>query len=248
MAWIKVGTCGFQKSRSAHYRYLDVLEVQQTFYDPPSPDRLEGWRREAPESFEFTVKAWMLITHEYNARLWRRVKRELKGDPSNYGGFKPTREVMEAWEETLEAARALDAKVIVFQTPRSFQPTTPNIRNLKNFITSVYEKDIVLAWEPRGAWWDHGELLAQLSQDLELLIVGDPLTGKNPYCSKSRCYYRLHGIGRGETNYSYKYTDNDLARLYERLEEYSSYVNYVLFNNIHSFDDALRFKTLTLTR
>jgi uncharacterized protein YecE (DUF72 family) len=93
-AWVKVGTCGFQRSRSSHYRLLDVLEVQQTFYDPPPPEKLSEWRSEAPEEFEFTVKAWMLITHEYNARLWKRVRRELKGRAENYGAFKPTREVM----------------------------------------------------------------------------------------------------------------------------------------------------------
>ncbi|MEB3859776.1 MAG: DUF72 domain-containing protein, partial [Desulfurococcales archaeon] len=205
---------------------------------------LSSWRREAPEGFEFTVKAWMLITHGYNARLWRRLRREVKGDPGNYGGFKPTREVMEAWEETLRAARSLDASIIVFQTPGSFKPEKENMRNLEAFMESIDAKGYTLAWEPRGEWWDKPGLLRELAEKLDIAIVGDPLMGKAPICNRGLCYYRLHGIGGRETNYKYKYTDEDLSRLYREISKLGSQENYILFNNIHAFDDALRFKNL----
>ncbi|WP_256204927.1 hypothetical protein [Aeropyrum camini] len=43
---VVVGTCGFQRGRRIHYRLLDAVEVQQTFYDPPPKSQLESWRRE----------------------------------------------------------------------------------------------------------------------------------------------------------------------------------------------------------
>src|SRR6185503_19103411 len=44
-------------------KQFPVVEVQQTFYDPPPIGTLEKWRRQAPAGFEFTMKAWQVITH-----------------------------------------------------------------------------------------------------------------------------------------------------------------------------------------
>jgi uncharacterized protein YecE (DUF72 family) len=37
---------------------LQVVEVQQTFYQPPRVATLEKWRLDAPANFEFTLEAW----------------------------------------------------------------------------------------------------------------------------------------------------------------------------------------------
>jgi uncharacterized protein YecE (DUF72 family) len=41
-----------------------VVEVQQTFYDPPQDETLVRRRRQAPPGFEFTLKASQLVTHD----------------------------------------------------------------------------------------------------------------------------------------------------------------------------------------
>jgi hypothetical protein len=46
---VLVGTCGFQRARGMHYSNLDVLEVQQTFYDPRDLSLFSKWRSEAPQ-------------------------------------------------------------------------------------------------------------------------------------------------------------------------------------------------------
>jgi len=48
------------------------------------------------------------------------------------------------------------------------------------------------------------------------------------------CYYRLHGF-----DYKHKYTDEELEKLLRMSRK-----GYVMFNNIHMLDDALRFKKL----
>jgi uncharacterized protein YecE (DUF72 family) len=50
-------------ARATYFRQFNVVDVQQTFYDPPSARILEVWRAEAPPEFEFTMKAWQVITH-----------------------------------------------------------------------------------------------------------------------------------------------------------------------------------------
>ncbi len=66
---IKVGLCGFTIGAASYFDTYPVVEVQQTFYDPPAQRTLEQWRIQAPESFEFTMKAWQVITHRGTSRL-----------------------------------------------------------------------------------------------------------------------------------------------------------------------------------
>lgn len=71
-ATVKVGRCGFPMAKAEHYRRFPVVEIQQTFYNLPRVQTAEKWRREAlalrsrskQADFEFTMKAWQLITHE----------------------------------------------------------------------------------------------------------------------------------------------------------------------------------------
>jgi uncharacterized protein YecE (DUF72 family) len=53
----KVGCCGFREARAKYFRKFPLVEVQQTFYEPPKPSTLKSWREEAPEDFEFSLKA-----------------------------------------------------------------------------------------------------------------------------------------------------------------------------------------------
>ena len=53
-------------------------------------------------------------------------------------------------------------------------------------------------------------------------------------------YFRLHGKGSGEVNYSYNYTDSDLLQLYEMIKGYDN--SYVMFNNVKMFENAKIFK------
>jgi uncharacterized protein YecE (DUF72 family) len=121
---IKVGCCGLRLARGEYFLRFPVVEIQHTFYQPPQAATLERWRSEAPRGFEFTLKAWMLITHEAKSPTYRRLKRPLsEAERGECGAFRPTQTVRWAWEETLAAARALRAKRVLFQCPASFAPS-----------------------------------------------------------------------------------------------------------------------------
>jgi len=239
---VKVGTCGFNRSRKLIFSELDVVELQQTFYDPPPTEKLAA---EAPQGFEFTVKAWMLVTHKYTKTLWRRIKRRLPGRRENYGFFQPTEEVEWAWSETVRAARAVGARIIVLQSPASFRPSDQNISNVESFFKRHVNEGFLLAWEPRGEWWEHPHILVRLSSTYGVVIVGDYLRGRVPeYFPEGVGYTRLHGLGGGEVNYRYKYTDEDLLKLKNIIFKINNNIQYVLFNNVYSYADAVRFKNL----
>lgn len=75
---VRTGSCGFRLTRSEYTQLLSAVETQQTFYQPPQIKTLERWRAEAPAGFEFTVKAWQLITHQSSSPTYRRLKRKRK--------------------------------------------------------------------------------------------------------------------------------------------------------------------------
>ena len=78
MRHIKVGLCGFTVGMAQYPRYFPVVEIQQTFYQPPEDKTLRCWRANAPPDFEFTLKGWQLITHTSTSSTYMvfRVKDE----------------------------------------------------------------------------------------------------------------------------------------------------------------------------
>ena len=110
-----VGCCGWAEAHSKYFTDFPVIEIQSTFYQPPSPELAEKWRREAPADFIFTLKAWQLITHPASSPTYRKLKVAIDAKKADrYGHFRPTEEVWEAWQATKTIAAALQAAVIVF--------------------------------------------------------------------------------------------------------------------------------------
>ena len=70
---IKVGCCGFSSSRKDYFSQFKLVEVQQTFYKMPRLETALRWRGEVPADFEFTLKAWQLITHPPTSPPYRKA-------------------------------------------------------------------------------------------------------------------------------------------------------------------------------
>ena len=240
---IKVGTCGIRQPRRRYYDNLDVVELQETFYDMPNPDRLRELRKEAPQNFEFTIKVFQALTHSPRSPTWKRMKYKLKGDLEKYGLLKPTKENFELWEEFLNNVKPLEAKVFIFQTPPSLPATEESCRWIIEFFNTIKRGDIIIGWEPRGDFYNKIELLKKIFDKCEIVHVVDPFR-RLPVKRQEVNYFRLHGIGPGEVNYRYKYTDDDLRKLLEICNNCDGSLVYVLFNNVYMFDDATRFRNL----
>ena len=77
---LRLGLCGWTINAADYFETFDTLEVQQTFYEPPSRETLARWRDSAPPGFVFTIKAWQLITHRSTSNTYRRLKRTTLSD------------------------------------------------------------------------------------------------------------------------------------------------------------------------
>ncbi len=229
---MKVGTCGFGLAKEAYALAFSCVEIQHTFYQPPQIKTLVRWRDEVPANFEFTLKAWQLITHDTSSPTYRRLKRKLSETEKHQAGyFRPTAIVKEAWETTLTSARALKAKTILFQCPASFKPTEDNIANMEGFFSSIDRKDLNLCWEPRGNW--EPATVRSLCSRLRLWHVVDPFVSKTE--TPANYYFRLHG----RNGWRYQYEASELEDLAATLQKRDA--GYVFFNNSKMTDDALQF-------
>jgi len=224
---IHVGTCGFSTSKKRYYQEFKVVEIQKTFYTLISEDLAKKWREEAPEDFEFTIKAPQTITHPPNSPTYRRYK----GDMGDFGYFKNNEDVVRSWENFTHIVKILNAKIVVFQSPASFKQREENIRNIYEFFNSI-ERIAIYGWEPRGRWDD--EVVRKICQELDLIHIVDPYKGKKLWGDFA--YYRLHGKG----GYRYKYSDEELRSLLSIVKD----GDYVMFNNTNMWEDARRFKLL----
>jgi uncharacterized protein YecE (DUF72 family) len=248
----KVGCCGYPVSREEYYKHFNCIEINITFYQLPEIKTALKWEEEAPENFEFILKAWQLITHPANSFTYRRLKEKIPDKKKkNYGFFQPTDEVFRAWTRTKEFADALGCKKILFQCPRSFKPTLENKKNIKKFfhlITQPARRSLSVGgspnhqftfiWEPRGEWAK--EEIKEICRRLNLIHCVDP-TIKNPLYGEFN-YFRLHGsyLG-GRINYNYQFNDQELNKVFKMC---TKPLNYVMFNNSTMFADALKFKKL----
>jgi len=80
----KVGCCGFIVSQAEYFKLFPLIEIQNTFCQLPRLGTAKKWRDSAPPGFEFTMKAWQLITHEPSRPSYRRANIKIDQNHLNF--------------------------------------------------------------------------------------------------------------------------------------------------------------------
>lgn len=243
---VYIGCCGFPCARNKYYELFNVVELQNTFYELPSESWARELRKNAPQRFIFTVKAFQAITHPSSSPTWKRMRKKLPGDPDNYGFLKPTKENLDALEKTAEIARILSAPIIVFQTPPSMPYNEQVVKWVMEFFdkaSSLRDRNIYYGWEPRGQWAG-GVKLKTILDKYEVIHVVDVFKYRPLSKPHGVFYTRLHGLGTGEVNYRYDYTYEDLSNLISVLEEEEFKEGFIMFNNVKMLENALKLKEM----
>ena len=221
---------------SEYYERFPVVEVQQTFYEPPPPRTMLRWRQSAPAGFEFTLKAWQLITHEATSNTYRRLRTPLTpAERAQCGRFRWNETVRRGWQTTVESAHVLHATSVLFQCPASFRPTDENIDHMHSFFTKTERHGLRFLWEPRGPAWT-GDIVTPICESLDLVHVVDPLVNRTT--TPQFIYFRLHGIG----SHRHIYTNAELESVAAMLQP--AVPNYVMFNNMPRDNDSARFMAM----
>jgi uncharacterized protein YecE (DUF72 family) len=241
MLALHVGPCGICMRQAEFFRTFRLVELQQTFYRPPRVATAERWRRDAGAGFEFTLKAFQAITHAGTSSTFRRSGLS-EAERRECGSFGETAVVRAAWETTRRLADVLEAPFVIFQCPRSFEPTGDNVNRMRRFFGWADRGRHRFGWEPRGEAWTP-DLVGSLCRELDLVHVVDPFHAESTHGSPR--YFRLHGeITEKRINYHYRYTDEQLEWLKGRC---GAAETYCLFNNVPVCDETRRFLRLLQT-
>jgi uncharacterized protein YecE (DUF72 family) len=212
----------------AYCQLLDSVELNSSFYRIPRRATAERWLRDSRSmnpGFTFTVKVFRGITH-------------ITRFQNSTGLFSAMGEI----------AAALEAPVLLFQSPESFRPTSAAIGAMRAFFAEVTPCPFKMAWEPRGASWnDNPGLIAEICREHGLIHCVDPF--RNDPLSFGReegtAYFRLHGFG-DPSMYMYEFSHRELEELRRQLETLPTAVRevYVFFNNITCYRNALSFREM----
>jgi uncharacterized protein YecE (DUF72 family) len=241
---ITIGCCGWgylrEKDFSAHIKrkfrsklqaYVQLfqsVEVNSTFYRIPKVSTAEKWRAEADEmnkQFEFSVKASKIITHVDRFR---------------------SRTSIDIFSRMLDICATLRAEVLLLQSPESFRSTAENMDRLEKFFSTIELGSLMIAWEPRGKWWDTKESIQRLCDHFKLICCVDPFRNLPSLTASRRLgYFRLHGFGK-PSMYMYRYSKKELEELLDKCISLSKSLDkvYVFFNNALMYENAQEFESL----
>jgi len=226
---VKVGCAGFPVGRDRYWGLLTFVEAK-TGERMPRPATLAEWKAGAPSGAEFALQAYRLITHGPEDRGFPPAGKKLPKPRQNQcGGFRESLELHEAWMATKNAAAALGARIVVFESPLSFQPGPDRLRDMYRFFKGAARGSLRFVWQPRGASWDR-RMVEKVCGDLGLIAAFDPLKQAPPKQGSFR-YMRPLGPRVGTLS-----VDN-LDTIKRSVDEVPA---YLVFSHRDGFRDAER--------
>ena len=223
-------------------QYFDAVELNSSFYRPPSPRAAEGWARRSPAEFRFTAKLWQKFTHP-------KMFEEATGAAATV-----REEDFEQFTAGLEPlATAGKLGPLLAQFPPSFKPDDGSLEYLVDLIHRFDRAGFQLAVELRHRDWTDPERAIEGGRPLRSLLEDEgvawvmidepkfrtsirdvPLTGPVGY-------FRFHGRNyanwwrhdAAEDRYNYLYPAPEQQELAEAVREVESRTQetYVFYNN-----------------
>ncbi len=253
------------EARLRHYaEQFDLVEVDSTYYAPPSVRNSRLWVERTPADFMFDVKAFAWLTYHAASpdrlprRLRDRLPDTLRGRRVVYGQDVGARELEIVWRIHREALEPLAAAgrlgAVLFQFPPWFTCSRANREYLRTLPRHL--PDLPLAVEFRSSdWMDAGAAADTLTllreTGLTYVAVDEPqgfADSVPPVAAATAplAMVRLHGRNRGtwrartgaaSDRFKYLYSDAELEEWVPRVQELAAHARtvHVLFNN--NFED-----------
>ncbi len=237
-----------------------IVEVDSTYYFPPTPELAQSWVDRSPTGFTFDVKAWSLLTGHptFPHSLWEdlqpEVKPEFRDKKNMYAKHLPDEVLTECWHRfrhslaPLQEADRLGG--VLLQYPDWFGPKQSNREVILDAVDLLDPYPCFI--EFRNARWLEGEEAVRTFEFLEehnltFVCVDEPQGFKSSMpptltATNGLGMIRFHGHNdenwerRGITaaeRFMYLYDNDEINHWEKRLREFSSGVDrvHVLFNN-----------------
>lgn len=224
MAKTFLGTCGWSygewvgpiyptKSTPKLKYYSSIFstaEIDSTFYASPKPEMVQGWIRNTPTGFKFSLKLPQLITHK------KRLE-NIEDDITQFLDLiKP-----------LSDSGKLGA--VLVQLPPSF--TKKSAKTLENFF-HLLPSDFSYAVEFRDKSWEEKDTFTLLERYKISSVITDSPLDLATDLTTDWAFVRYHGRGQ-KIWYDYKYSEQEISMLAKKLQEIQEMTSvvYGYFNN-----------------
>lgn len=204
-------------------RSFNTIEVNSSFYRPPTPSMSDAWARRVPDAFRFTLKAWQRFTHETftpdDLQLFKR-------------GVEPL-------------AKSGKLAALLLQYPWFFRRSTEAIDRLRRAADALSGLGVPMVVELRHrSWLDAFDLLRELR--MSFCNIDQPsspgaLTGTR-FVTGPIGYVRLHGrnaaawfdpkAGRDQ-KYDYLYSEEELKLWLDAIREMGQADSLFVITNNH---------------
>jgi uncharacterized protein YecE (DUF72 family) len=249
-------TANTAEKRLAHYaRQFPLVEVDATYYAPPSEDTARLWAQRTPADFTFNIKAFSLLTgHPTKVSALPKDLRPEVEKKNIYPDALPEQAYEDLWSRFLSALDPLveagKLGVILFQFPPWFTIRYAN----KQYVLEVAARcsPLRIAVELRHESWFAGsneqETLDFLREhNLPYVSVDMPQGHKSSIppvvaATSDIAVVRFHGHSDKWTSkdihekFGYLYSEKELAQWAPKLRELSGQTEqtHVLMNNCYS--------------
>jgi uncharacterized protein YecE (DUF72 family) len=221
--------------------YFNTVEVNSTFYRPPSAAMADGWVKRTPAGFIFTVKAWQKFTHptKLGGEAMRSRERWEPFDAADIKSF------VEGLAPLVEAGKL---GALLFQYPASFLCEDVNIERLEEILAAFNICPKVVELRHRS-WSDQREETHRLLERLgaSWAFIDEPKfrgsVKQELTAGRDMAYLRLHGRNQQKwwkhedawERYDYLYPADNIRRLAGKLKTLAGQSPrpkfYVFFNN-----------------
>lgn len=255
-----------RKSMSAEARLrfyasqFDVVEVDSTYYYPPTFGNAGLWAERTPQDFRFDVKAFSLLTQHPTRRqaVWEDVADDLPDDGKDtvYLSALPEPAVERAFEHVHEALAPLYSAGKLGAVAFQFPPWFTNRRDNRAYLDRLPEllPDYPISVEFRHPSWVDGDSLDKTLRQLERLGLAfvcvdepqgfgssvPPVTATTAdlavvrFHGHNRENWERRGISAAE-RFKYFYSDSELEQWASNVREVASSAaeTHAIFNNCY---------------
>lgn len=218
---------------------FNVVEINSSFYGPPSEKVAQAWVRKTPADFVFTVKLWQKFTHPSkigqrgSSEEWKPIDRD-------------DLELFQAGLQPLAEAGKLGA--LLLQYPAGFHCSPENLDKLQNSLAYFphYPKAVELRHK---SWSESGEETGALLEQHRATWV---LIDEPKFASSIRqkfepvggmLYFRAHGRNAQKwwnhkeswERYDYCYSRDEIKKMADRIKDATAKPGtqraFIFFNN-----------------
>jgi uncharacterized protein YecE (DUF72 family) len=219
-------------------KYFNTVEINSSFYRPPSPYAARAWATKVPDEFRFTAKLWQKFTHP--KMFEAATGQDWRVNDDDFSVFT---------DGVAPLAEANKLGPLLAQFPTSFRPDASTLEYLEDLIRRLRGAGFALSVELRHREWTESEETGPIralmeAQHVAWVMIDEPrfkTSIRHVPLTSDVAYFRFHGRnykqwwkhGESEDRYNYLYTPDEQRHLAEDVREISAKTSetYAFYNN-----------------